>query len=208
MDLVTLALAMKNGGGGGGGAPLIVPGVRTEVDGYAEVEIETELADIYAAAEAGRAVFLEWKDGGDATTLQLVDREYDDEEETYSLSFGAAIFEGDTPVIVSVRFDDYLTGQLMINRLSDSYDIEIRHNRNRDEWTANEYNLDALQAKQTPISVRAVREYGNQEHLFVWLVTVADNYISVVLIEMDPNVSSQNRIVNLVVFPNGRVIKQ
>ena len=190
------------------GAPLIVPGELTAIDGMAAVEIETELADIYAAAAAGRAVFLEGNDDGDATTLQLVAREYDDEEETYSLTFGAALFVNGIPAIISVSFNNETEGFLDVELMTDTkYDIEIRHNGNDDTWTANEYNIDALMAKRTPISVRAIEADGYQRNYFVFEVTIQSDFVEVVLLDMDPGAAAADQVIQLLVYPDGRVLR-
>ena len=215
MDLITLALAMQNSGGGGGGggdagAPLIVPGELTDDPGELSVQIETELADIYTAAEAGKTVYLEWKDGGDATTLQLVAREYDDEEETYSLTFGAAIFAEDTPVIVSVRFDDDLTGPLKLKK-GVKYDIEVRHDLDSDTWEANEYDLEAFQVNPKSVSVRVIDDYGSSSMFdcyFVLSVQINTNNVMLELVDMRQNVSAGDKYISMLVFPDGRVARR
>ena len=209
MDLVTLALALKNGGGGGGGAgaPLIVPGELTTIDGRAAVEIETDLADIYAAAVAGRAVLLEWNDDGDATRLLLVTREYDDG--AYSLTFGSALFVNDMPAIISVSFNNETEGFLDVELMTDAkYDIEIVYEAQYDLWEASEFDIDALNALEMPVRVRAVKVYGDQENYFVWKVIRGSILVEVILINMDPDADAADQVIQLEVYPDGRVIRR
>ena len=206
MDLVTLALALKNGGGGAG-APLIVPGELTTIDGRAAVEIETDLADIYAAAAAGRAVFLEWNDDGDATRLLLVTREYDDG--AYSLTFGAALFVNGIPAIISVSFNNETEGFLDVELMTDAkYDIEIVYEAQYDLWEASEFDIDALNASAMPVRVRAVKVYGDQENYFVWKVALSSILVEVILINMDPDADAADQVIQLEVYPDGRVIRR
>ena len=205
MDLVTLALALKNGEGGAG-APLIVPGELTTIDGRAAVEIETDLADIYAAAAAGRAVFLEWNDDGDATRLLLVTREYDDG--AYSLTFGAALFVNGIPAIISVSFNNETEGFLDVELMTDAkYDIEIVYEAQYDLWEASEFDIDALNASAMPVRVRAVKVYGDQENYFVWKVALSSILVEVILINMDPDADAADQVIQLEVYPDGRVIR-
>ena len=206
MDLVTLALALKNGGGGAG-APLIVPGELTTIDGRAAVEIETDLADIYAAAVAGRAVLLEWNDDGDATRLLLVTREYDDG--AYSLTFGAALFVNGIPAIISVSFNNETEGFLDVELMTDAkYDIEIVYEAQYDLWEASEFDIDALNASAMPVRVRAVKVYGDQENYFVWKVALSSILVEVILINMDPDADAADQVIQLEVYPDGRVIRR
>ena len=206
MDLVTLALALKNGEGGAG-APLIVPGELTTIDGRAAVEIETDLADIYAAAAAGRAVLLEWNDDGDATRLFLVNREYDDG--AYSLTFGAAVFVNGIPAIISVSFNNETEGFLDVELMTDAkYDIEIVYDAQNDLWEASEFDIDALNASAMPVRVRAVKVYGDQENYFVWKVALSSILVEVILINMDPDADAADQVIQLEVYPDGRVIRR
>lgn len=208
MDLITLALAMKNGGGGGKGAPMIVHGQLAEIEGEVVVQIYEELEELYAAVIAKKPVILEWSTGDNITMLQLVSGEYDAEEETYEFKFGAALFEVGNPCIVSATFDNSKNGLLELVQMTDvKYDIEITHNGYDDTWEANEYDFDLLTAKQTPISVRAIEAYGYQRHYFVYQVTIQTDLVEVVLLNMDPAVSPAQSVIQLVVLPDGRVFR-
>ena len=210
MDLITLALAMKNGGGGGGaGAPMIIHGQLAEIEGEVVVQIEEELEDIYAAVSAVKPVSLEWSTGDNRTMLPLVSGEYDDEEEAYEFIFGTALFAANIPCVVSVTFNNSKTGYMeLVHMTAVNYDIEIRHNGNDDTWEANEFDLAALTIKPTGISVRAIKIDGYLRNYFVLEVIVLNEVVEVVLLNMDPNVSAAQKVIPLVVFPDGTVMKQ
>ena len=208
MDLITLALAMKNGGGGGKGAPMIVHGQLAEIEGEVVVQIYEELEELYAAVIAKKPVILEWSTGDNSTMLQLVSGEYDAEEETYEFNFGAALFEVGNPCIVSATFDNSKNGLLELVQMTDvKYDIEIRHNGSDDTWAASEYDADALSAKMLPISVRAVKIGGGITYYYVLSVYNAYETVEVTLLDMGPNVSAANKVIQLVVLPDGRVLR-
>lgn len=91
--------------------PLIVHGTWADGEGGNPntVTITTPLADIYEAAAADRAVFLEYANDGENTRMGLVTRNYDNG--AYTLAFSVGFLSSGKPAVAAVEFDDTLVGE-------------------------------------------------------------------------------------------------
>lgn len=65
-----------------------------------------------------------------------------------------------------------------------------------------------LTSKLTPISVRAIESVGYQKYYFVFQVTIQSDVVLVDLLDMNPTVSPAHSAIQLLVYPDGTVIKQ
>lgn len=95
--------------------PLIVTGTWASSGSVNTVTITTPLADIYAAADAGRAVILEYTNTDpetgkiDTTRMGLITRAVTNGE--YALGFSICIIMSDKPAVAAVEFDNSLVGE-------------------------------------------------------------------------------------------------
>lgn len=89
--------------------PLIVNGTFAAGEGGNNtVTITTPLADIYAAAQAGRTVLLEYTEDGVTTRMGLVT--YAVDNGAYTLAFSICIIMSDKPAVAAIEFDNSLVG--------------------------------------------------------------------------------------------------
>lgn len=94
--------------------PLIISGTLSNVEETLYVTITTPLADIYTAAEAGRAVFLEWTDSEDGSTTRLNLTMRNHVSEAYTVGFSTCTVSGGNGMVVACGFDNSLVGEIKI----------------------------------------------------------------------------------------------
>ncbi len=152
MDLITLAMAMQNGGGGDK-APMIVHGEYTKEYGAETILTEQNPQDIYAAAEAGRSVLLEWTVNGTTKRLELVKRRKDGSS-VYLTYSGNEASPGEirTTTVFFVGTQGTLREVIQYTD-----DITMYYDYTQDAWRATPYDMqDILDAWiKRPINIRA-----------------------------------------------------
>ena len=165
MDLVTLALAQKNGGSGEDKAMLIVRGEYVKEYGNEYIYIEQSLADIYNAAQAGRAVFLEWTRNDETPLTTYVTtkrlgletwRKGNSNISSIQLTFSGKEAYLDEIRTTTVKFWGQGPGTLT-EVIQHPDDITMYYDHAKDAWCANPYELQRILESfgKRPINVKA-----------------------------------------------------
>ena len=106
--------------------PYVLSGTYAESGGTKTVTIAnvSKLAEAYAAAEDGRAVYLEYADDGETYRYDLLSRKetagQTEGEKEYKLVFSVCYAQGNLLVISTVRFENSATGSLTVASASDN----------------------------------------------------------------------------------------